>query len=105
MEKFQRSKELNEHLVKVEYPEEVKERLLFQIGIVETCNNEGAGPTYLVIATTKNAEEELEKEFALSELEPEFYQYHKTVDGEYWRERVYVLGDAGNGIVCFEKCR
>lgn len=104
MERFQGTKELKEHLSQMDYPKEIQERLLFQIELVERCNKEGATPTYLVIALTPSDMEELEKEYSISSLYPELYEYHRIADGTYWRERVFVFGDSGNGIVCFEKC-
>ena len=104
MERFQGTKELKEHLSQMDYPKEIQERLLFQIELVERCNKEGASPTYLVRALTPSDMEELEKEYSISSLYPELYEYHRIADGTYWRERVFVFGDSGNGIVCFEKC-
>lgn len=103
MKKFQTSKQLNDYISQKEYGQELKTALQESITAVECCNKNGATPSYLIIAETQTESDEAANLFSLGENLPESDVYITAVSGERWRERVFVFGDSGNGVILYER--
>ena len=69
-------------------------------GVVE-CNENGA-QAVMIIAETKETAAEAENAYCLSAHSPET---EETIDdnGVRWKNRIYVFGDDGGGIVYYER--
>ena len=103
MKKFQTKQQLDDYIAQKEYSQEFKTALQESIKAVETCNKGGATPSYLIIAETRKESDEATIEFSLGENMPESDVYITAVSGESWRERVFVFGDSGNGVIIYER--
>lgn len=103
MKKFQTKQQLNDYLADTEFSQELKTALQEAIKTVEYCNANGATPSYLIIAETSQEAQEATDTFSLGENLPESDVYITAVSGETWRERVFVFGDSGNGVIYYEK--
>lgn len=103
MKKFQTKQQLNDHISKREYSQEFKTALENSIKAVEDCIKGGATPSYLIIAETRKESDEATIEFSLGENMPESDVCITAVSGESWRERVFVFGDSGNGVIIYER--
>lgn len=103
MKKFQTKQQLNDYLSDKEFGQEFKTALQESIKAVEYCNANGATPSYLIIAETQGAAKKATDTFSLGENLPESDVYITAVSGETWRERVFVFGDSGNGVIYYEK--
>ncbi|MGN1053346.1 MAG: hypothetical protein ACI4SH_08180, partial [Candidatus Scatosoma sp.] len=77
-------------------------RALEKMLAVEECNRGGA-TAFILFAETKAEAEQAETEYALWNRIPEQDETTGTLNGVYWRERVYVFGDDGGGIVYFRR--
>ena len=102
MKKFQDKEQLKKHFSREAYPKELQAAASEAIQAVESCNKGGGTPSYLVLAETQTEASEVEREFSLTSAMPESDVCITTVSGGAWRERVFVFGDSGNGIVYFE---
>ena len=106
MKKFQTMAGLTEFFNIEEYPQEFQETALNAMKSVESFNKQAKGnypPSYLIIADTETEAALIEKEYVLSGYTPESDVCITTVDGKCWRERVFVFGDAGDGVIYYER--
>lgn len=89
-------------LIKEPYHACVIKEILFALYGVEQlriCGEEGSA---VIILETDEDCRIAEGKYHLLERTPET-QTQITAGEETWRETVYVIDDAGNGIVCFER--
>ena len=106
MKKFQTMAGLTEFFNIEEYPQEFQETALNAMKSVENYNRYVKGnypPSYLLIADTETESALIEKEYVLSGCTPESDVCITTVGGKCWRERVFVFGDAGDGVIYYER--
>lgn len=102
MKKFQNMADLLAHLLSVDYPDELNTTAIHAMHRIDACNKGGGAPSYLLIADTKEEAEEIELEFALSNCVPESDECITTIGDKLYRQRVFVFGDAGNGVIYLE---
>lgn len=106
MKKFQSMAGLKEFFQIEEYPQDFRETAVNAMKTVESYNNQaksGYPLSYLIIADTETEAALIEKEYVLSGCTPESDVCITTVDGKRWRERVFVFGDAGDGVIYYER--
>ena len=103
MKKFQDKEQLKRHFSREEYPKELQAAANEAIQAVESCNKGGGTPSYLVLAETQTEASEVERTFSLTSAMPESDVCITAVSGESWRERVFVFGDSGNGVIIYER--
>ena len=102
MQKITSMNELIAYLAHAKPPVEWQDAVKDQMKAIEECNAGGASAVMLIAETMQDAAE-AEKEYSLSTLLPEVDEYLNTLDGAYWRCRVYVIGDDGGGIIYYER--
>ena len=102
MKKFNSMSELIAFMAHRNTPNQLQDSAKDRMKEIEECNAGGAS-TFMVITETKRDAIEAEKEYLLSTLLPEVDEYLNTLDGVYWRCRVYVTGDDGGGIIYYER--
>lgn len=104
MKKFQSMAELLAFLLSTdEYPDEMQAATVHAMHKIEACNKGDYSPSYLIIADTETEAALIEKGYVLSGCAPESDVCITTVDGKCWRERVFVFGDAGDGVIYYER--
>lgn len=100
MKRLKTKEELKEYLSQNSLSEILVANLRQDIKLVEECNNNGASPSCLLVAESKQEYEQISKEFNLHNNLPELKEVI-LIEGELWERQVYVLGDAGNGVVVY----
>ena len=102
MQKFNSMSELIAYMAHKNTPNELQNSTKDRRKEIEECNAGGAS-AFMVIAENQSDAAEAEKAYLLSTLLPEVDEYLNTLDGVYWRCRVYVTGDDGSGIIYYER--
>jgi hypothetical protein len=102
MKEFNSMSELMLYMLRSNIPEKLKSSVSERMQAVEECNDGGASAV-LIIAHSKAEVEEVEKRYSISSLTPEVDEYINTLDGAFWRGRIYVLSDDGSGIIYYER--
>ena len=102
MKTFHSMNEALPALLKEPYYVPVMKEILFSLYSVEQLRAFGEEGSAVIILETEEDIRIAEKQYALSERIPETQTQIDTID-EIWFESVYVLDDAGNGIVCFQR--
>ena len=101
MKKFSTKQELQVFFNRYKYPEELVKEALNGISAVEECNNCGAA-SWLLIADNVSEKMEIFTTFSLSDKLPESDVLICTNNGNFWRERVYIFSDFGDGVIYYE---
>lgn len=100
MHKLTTMRELTAYLAAANLPVEIMKDMLFSMFTVEQCkteNDDCITEAYVLIDDTPHAEGRQEERFAASSL-LECEQVLQS-DGGVWRKRVYLFGDAGDGVI------
>ncbi|MDE7158826.1 MAG: hypothetical protein K2N74_04545 [Clostridiales bacterium] len=100
MQKFTTMPELTAYLATADFPVEIMKDMLFSMYTVErskSASDHCEIEAYVLIDDTPHADKEQEERFAASHaLECE--QVLQSDNG-VWRKRVYLFGDAGDGVI------
>ena len=102
MKTFHSMSEALPSLIKEPYHACVMKEILFALYCTEQLRSCGEEWSTVNILETKEDCRIAEEKYHLSERLPET-QTCITAGEEKWRESVYVIDDAGNGIVCYER--
>lgn len=103
MAKIQTMSELIAYLLCTNYPDEIQSATVHAMHKIEACNVGGGQSSYLLIANTQEEAAQIEEEYNLSDNVPESDVCITTVGGMIWRERVFVFGDDGHGVIYYER--
>jgi len=103
MAKIQTMSELIAYLLCTNYPDEIQSATVHAMHKIEGCNVGGGQASYLLIANTQEDAAQIEEEYNLLDNVPESDVCITTVGGMVWRERVFVFGDDGNGVIYYER--
>lgn len=103
MAKIQTMSELIAYLLCTNYPDEIQSATVHAMHKIEACNVGGGQDSCLLIANTQEDAAQIEEEYNLLDNVPESDVCITTVGGMVWRERVFVFGDDGNGVIYYER--
>ena len=99
MQKLTTMPELTAYLAAANLSVEIMKDMLFSMYTVEQCKTTSDNceiEAYVLIDDTPHADKKQEERFAASMLECE--QVLQSDNG-VWRKRVYLFGDAGDGVI------